>query len=115
MIFDLRLVLSLCAVVAFVGIVGVSRYQVWTARAELAETKEAASKMRASLEQQNEAIERWRQLANERVQQTSKARKTAKVNRKKSEDSAARLRSFSAANMGECDALRTLVDLDRGR
>ena len=113
--FHYRLAAIALGVFALVSIVGVSRYQVSIARAEAAEARESAEKMRSTLESQNAEIERWQRTAEERAKRAEEARKAARTYRKKSDDAAARLRAFSAAGMGECDALRALVDLDRGR
>ena len=113
--FPWRLAALAIVAAAILGVVGLSRYQVSVARAEAAEARESAAAMRSRLDAQNAEIERWRQAAEERAKRAAEARKQARTYRKKSDDAAARLRSFSAAGMGECDALRALVDLDRGR
>lgn len=97
------------------AVVGVSRYQVVRAQTEAAQAREQAAKLRAALDAQSAEIERWRLEAELRARRADEAHKKAGVYRQRAEAAAKRLEAFSAAGMGECDALRALVDLGRGR
>ena len=110
-----RIAAAGAALALLLAVVGVSRYQVAQAQAETAQAREQAANLRAKLEAQSAEVDRWRLEAELRARRAYEAHKKAGVYRQKAEAAAKRLDAFSAAGMGECDALRTLVDLGRGR
>ena len=110
-----RLAAAGAALALLLAVVGVSRYQVARAQADAAEAREQAASLRAKLDAQSAEVDRWRREADLRSRRAIEAHRKAGVYRKQAEAQAARLASFSAAGMGECDALRAIVDLGRGR
>lgn len=115
MIFGWRDALLLLGALAFVAAIGVSRLQLAHARAALAEAKAETTRLRADLEAQSIAVDRWRAEAAARQRRAKTAVREADAYRRKADVSAARLATYSPAGKEECDAMRDLVDLARDR
>lgn len=113
MIMDLRLILSVCAAIAFVGIVGLSRYQVATARAETSAARAETAAIKTDLEVQSSAVRLWKQQALERRERARSASREADALRRKADLATARLAAYNPFGKDECDAMRDLVDLAR--
>lgn len=102
------------ALAAVVAVIGWSRWQVHSLRADLAAARAEAAQLRAEIQIQTAAVERWRDEADRRARIAQEARFKAAEYRRQAEARKTRLEDYNAAGKGECDALTEIIDLARG-
>jgi len=98
--------------VTVLGVVGGSRWQVNSLRADLAESRSNATQLRAEIAGQKVAIKGWREEAERKRAAAQSALASASVQRRKADGLAATLSTLKLPEE-ECNALVTLVESAR--
>lgn len=109
-----RLYAAAAVAITLVTTIGVSRWQVNSLRADIAEARQQSTICAQSLEAQNAAVKSWQAESERRARIAQDALKQASAYRKQAEGRKSSLEAYNPKGKEECDALREIVDLARG-